>query len=182
VTGRLIAVVGPSGVGKDTVMEAMSRAEPRLALVRRVITRDPALGGEAFEAVTQEDFDRRREAGEFALDWTAHGLSYGIPALASDLLAQGKDMAANLSRSVLDEARDRFGHVVILNLSARPEVLARRLDGRGRETSEDVARRLSRPAPEMPPDVARIELDNSGALSLTVATALAALYPDRATR
>ena len=52
VTGRLIAVVGPSGVGKDTLMEAMSRAEPRLALVRRVITRDPALGGEAFEAVS----------------------------------------------------------------------------------------------------------------------------------
>lgn len=181
-TGRLIAVVGPSGVGKDTVMEAMSRAEPRLTLVRRVITRDPGLGGEAFEAVTPEDFDRRRAAGAFALHWSAHGLSYGIPVSVETTLADGMDMAANLSRSSLSEARARFGHMVVLNLSARPDVLARRLDGRGRETAEDVARRLLRPAPRMPVDVARIDLDNSGDVSATVEMALSALYPDRATR
>ncbi|MEM9552294.1 MAG: phosphonate metabolism protein/1,5-bisphosphokinase (PRPP-forming) PhnN, partial [Pseudomonadota bacterium] len=34
----VIAVVGPSGVGKDSVLQAMCATDPRLRLVRRTIT------------------------------------------------------------------------------------------------------------------------------------------------
>ena len=50
--GRLIAVVGPSGVGKDSVMAGLHGAIPDLHLVRRVITRAPDLGGEDYDAVS----------------------------------------------------------------------------------------------------------------------------------
>ena len=37
-TGLLVGVVGPSGVGKDTIMAAISEAAPEFGIVRRVIT------------------------------------------------------------------------------------------------------------------------------------------------
>ena len=47
-SGRMIAVVGPSGVGKDTVMQALVDAAPQLSLVRRVITRRSGCGRRGF--------------------------------------------------------------------------------------------------------------------------------------
>ena len=69
---RLFPVVGPSGAGKDTLMAAAA-ARPGVALVRRVITRPAAAGGEDFDGVTPAEFARRRAACDFALDWQAHG-------------------------------------------------------------------------------------------------------------
>lgn len=65
--GRLIAVVGPSGVGKDSVMAGIHEAMPRLHLVRRVITRAPELGGEDYDAVSDEQFAALLRDGAFAV-------------------------------------------------------------------------------------------------------------------
>jgi ribose 1,5-bisphosphokinase len=176
-SGRLIAVVGPSGVGKDTLIEALASAVPGLHRVRRVITRPAEAGGEDFEGVTEAEFDRRRAQGEFVLWWGAHGLRYGIPRAIVARLDEGTDVIANLSRGALPEARRLFPGMVVLVLSAEPEVLARRLAARGRESDEDIAARLTR-AGEFRiegPDVLRI--DNSGCREATVAAARAALYP-----
>ena len=72
--GRLFALVGPSGAGKDTLLAAASAARPDLVIVQRVITRPESAGGEPFEGVTPAEFARRNAAGLFALHWQAHGL------------------------------------------------------------------------------------------------------------
>lgn len=181
-TGRLIVVVGPSGVGKDSLMDALCAARPGLHRVRRVITRAPDAGGECFEAVSREVFARRRAAGAFALSWQAHGLHYAIPADTLGVLEAGDDALANLSRAVLAEARAVFPPLHVLSVTAPPEVLAQRLAGRGREPADEVSRRLGRAAPPPPADVPVTEIDNGGALEDAAAAALAALYPDRGAR
>ena len=77
-TPRLIAVVGPSGAGKDTLMEAAVARSPHIRLARRTITRPTDAGGERFEGVTPEAFEILLRNRAFALHWQAHGLSYGI--------------------------------------------------------------------------------------------------------
>lgn len=177
-TGRVIGVVGPSGVGKDTVMAALAAAEPRLALLRRVITRPEALGGEPFEGVSEAEFAARRAAGAFVLDWQAHGLCYGIPRG----WPAGRDVLVNLSRAVLGQAGAAFGPgFMVLELTAAPEVLAARLAARGREDAASIAARLARQV-TVPEGLAVLRLDNSGALDATVAAARAALYPDSGRR
>ena len=176
VTGPF-AVVGPSGVGKDTVMEAVRAADPTVVLVRRVITRPAEAGGEAFDGVDRSTFETMKAEGLFALDWEAHGLAYGIPVAVERQLAQGHDVLANLSRGVLRAAQLRFPRFVVLSLTAPASVLAQRLAGRGRESAAEIERRLERSGFPIPEGLPVIEVDNSGALSDTVAAVRAALQP-----
>jgi len=177
-TGRLIAVVGPSGVGKDSVIAAIAAARPDLHRVRRVITRQAPAGGEPFESVEAAAFARLVGSGAFALHWQAHGLGYGVPVTVDAVLASGGDAIANLSRTVLEKAARRFDRLHVVALSASPDRLAARLAARGRETPEDIARRLARPAPPLPAGVPVLQLANDGPLPATVAAALAVLYPE----
>lgn len=177
--GRLIGVVGPSGAGKDSVMEALVARRPDLHRVRRVITRPETAGGEAFDGISPALFAARAAGGDFALHWKAHGLCYGVPASVADVLDMGRDALVNLSRSVLGKAALRFDTLHVLHVTARPEVLADRLAARGRESAQDMARRLSRPAPAFPEGLQVTEIDNSGRLEDAVEQALSALYPAR---
>ena len=178
-SGRLIAVVGPSGVGKDSVIDALCLAHPALFRVKRCITRPTEAGGEAFHGLDLPEFQRRKAAGDFVLSWGAHELHYGIPNEVTEVLGTGRDAIVNLSRGVLLEAREKFDTLHVIWLTARPEVLAARLVGRGRETAQDIARRLAREGASMPADLKITQVRNDGALADTVAEIDALYFPVR---
>lgn len=158
-------------------MTALAGAEPRLKLVRRMITRPSAMGGEDFEGVTETVFDQKLAEDAFALHWSAHGLRYGIPVTVEDDLAAGTDLLANLSRAMLPAAQERFERFHVLLLTASREVLRTRLEARNRETAEEIERRLDRADQHVPPGVDYLEIDNSGPLKTTIAHAIDTLYP-----
>jgi ribose 1,5-bisphosphokinase len=165
----LVLVVGPSGAGKDTLLEAARQSladDPRFRFARRVITRPADAGGEAHEAVSPEEFAKR----VFALQWQAHGLSYGVPA---DVIDGGAVVVANVSRTVIAEAARRYP-VRVIEITAPAAVLAARLASRQRESASDVAARLSRHV-DLPPDVAVETVMNDASLDEGVARFLAAL-------
>ena len=177
--GHLIAVVGPSGVGKDSVMEGLAAADPLLHLVRRTITRAPELGGEDYEAVSVAAFNEMAAGGQFVVHWGAHDLQYGIPASIQTVLAGGQGCLANFSRSALlagDAAFDRF---CVLNITAKPETLASRLKLRGRESEAQIAKRLAQATKPLPDGLNVMTISNDGALDDTVANALSLLQPVR---
>ncbi|WP_349357898.1 phosphonate metabolism protein/1,5-bisphosphokinase (PRPP-forming) PhnN [Stappia sp.] len=175
--GCLIAVVGPSGVGKDTLMSA---ARDRLAgrgdlfFVRRTITRPQASDAEVHIPVTDAAFDRARADGAFCFWWEAHGLKYGLPASLVGDLAAGRHAVVNGSRKVLADMAHRFPRLAIVSLTARPEVVARRLAARGRESAEEIARRLSRTV-EIPAVAPMRTVDNSDDLGTAIADLVAAI-------
>lgn len=177
--GPIVAVVGPSGVGKDTVMQGLARMHPWVRLARRVITRPVGSGGEDFDGVSEAEFQRRLLAGDFALHWQAHGLHYGIPRAIAALRKAGHPVLFNGSRAMLHEARRVFPDLRIAHITTRVEVLAARLAARGRETADDIAARLERAALPLPADLPVLEIDNSGAPEAAI-RALAALVFDQA--
>lgn len=145
--GELILVAGPSGSGKDSVLDAARLAmadDPRFIFPRRAVTRPADAGAERHEALTPELFGAIQAQGGFALSWQAHGLFYGIRADIAPHLAAGRNVVVNVSRSVIEDARRNFPPVRVILITAPVEVLARRLTARGREAPEDIRRRLNR--------------------------------------
>ena len=165
--GCMVAVVGPSGAGKDTLLAHAGRFfEDRedVIFVRRIITRDPAAGGEVHDGVSESEFEMLKQAGRFAVCWDAHGLRYGIPVETRDAVDKGRLVVANGSRSALSLFKAAFPTLVVINVTARPEVLASRLEARGRETRQEIEQRLERSGLGVAGDYRVITIDNSGSL------------------
>ena len=181
--GTLFLVVGPSGAGKDTLLDAArARLAPlgRHVFPRREITRAAGAGGEDHIAVTERDFKARCAAGAYALQWRAHGLGYGIPAGILDDLAAGRHVVGNVSRGVLDEARARFAPLQIVLVTAPDTILAARIAARARESAGDAAARLARAPYAMPGGDDVTTIVNDGSVDDAVGEMLAALAPDDA--
>ncbi len=80
--GVFVAVVGPSGAGKDTLIDyarARFADESRLEFVRRVITRPSDVASEDHDTLADAAFVEAQADGAFAVSWEAHGLRYGLP-------------------------------------------------------------------------------------------------------
>ncbi|KPQ11573.1 MAG: alpha-D-ribose 1-methylphosphonate 5-triphosphate diphosphatase PhnM [Saliniramus fredricksonii] len=172
-TGRLVAVVGPSGAGKDALIDAALSQRPDLRRVRRVITRPADAGAEDHEAVDEAEFDRRRTRGEFAFHWQAHGLAYGIPRAALAPLNEGRTLIFNGSRAALAAAQAHDPSLAVVVITADDETLARRLAARGRETPDGIAARLARG--RFPAPVGAHIVENDADLTTGVARFLAVL-------
>jgi ribose 1,5-bisphosphokinase len=166
-TGRLIYVMGPSGAGKDTLLAfARSRLSgSRVLFAHRYITRAADAGGENHVCLSHEEFTVRSDRGLFALEWSSHGLRYGIGVEVEAWMQRGFTVVVNGSRAFLDGALARFPSLTAVHIDARPDVLAARLAARGRETFDEVRARLARRVPlELPAHVPLATIDNSGSV------------------
>jgi ribose 1,5-bisphosphokinase len=144
--GRLVLVVGPSGAGKDTLL-GLARAacadETGIVFARRVVTR-AASAFEDNEQVSADAFRTALQRGEFARHWEAHGHYYGLPRAIDDNIRAGHTVVANVSRTVIEPMRRGYANVVVVAITAPPDVLAKRLAMRGRSSDGALEHRLQR--------------------------------------
>jgi thymidine phosphorylase len=170
-TGTFFLVVGPSGAGKDSLIDGARAAldHSEYVFARRVITRPSGSPGEDHEGVAEAEFTERERNGEFLVTWNAHGLRYGLPQWLVGLLEAGKHVVANGSRGVIAMLARQLPRFVVVNVTAPHEVLAQRIAARGRESGDDVMRRVSRQAPPMPDGVRCVTVSNDSTLDLGVA-------------
>lgn len=165
-SGVFVAVVGASGVGKDSLISfARDHLADQVAVVRRVVTRAADDGSEDHDSMTPEAFAAAEQRGDFALSWEAHGLHYGLPVMLDDDLTSGRVVIANLSRAALPRVLTRYPAALVVEVTAAPGIIARRLAGRGREDSEEIRRRMERSGSfRLPPST--VQIDNSEELEV----------------
>lgn len=144
--GRLVLVVGPSGAGKDTLIglaQAACADDGTIVFPRRVVTRE-STAFEDNEHVSLETFRQARSQGAFAVHWEAHGHCYALRRAIDDELRARRTVVANISRTVIDAMRRAYADVVVVSITAPPEILSQRLAARARGSDGRIADRLGR--------------------------------------
>ena len=170
-TVGVIYVMGPSGVGKDSLLNwlrAHVRAlpsPPALRFARRTITRAPGVSNEDHEPIEVDAFLQLAQAGAFALHWEAHGLHYGVR--HSQVEGTGWLMV-NGSRAYAPQARTRLPGLTVLHVSAPDALVGERLAARRRETPDQVQARLQRAkAQSVDMEAGDLHIVNAGSLQDT---------------
>lgn len=147
---NLIYIMGPSGAGKDSLlnslhqeMASLGQALP-LIMAQRTITRSHHQSNENHEAIDEASFESLLQSNAFALNWFANGLHYGIRHEQLAPMSKGSWIMVNGSRAYLEQAKLRFPGLTVLHITAPVDVLRSRLLARGRENEKDIEARLSR--------------------------------------
>ena len=147
---RVLVLSGPSGSGKSTVVRELAGAcsEPIRPSVSAT-TRPPREGevdGVDYHFLSDGEFHRRRDAGEFLETAEVHGRGfwYGTPWAEVDAAAaEGSWALLEIdvvgARAVLARYPDA---VTVFLMTSTEEEFVRRLRARGTESEEDIARRL----------------------------------------
>lgn len=151
--GILIIISGFSGVGKGTLVKRLVQKYDRYALSVSMTTRAPRPGeenGREYFFVTKDDFERKIKENGLIEYASYSGNYYGTPrAYVEEQMAQGKDIILEIEIQGAMKVKERFPNAVLVYvLPPNTEELERRLRGRGTESEEKIAERLSRAAAE----------------------------------
>ncbi len=172
----LIYLMGPSGAGKDSLLERLRAATGAGPLVaHRYITRPADAGCENHIALSEQEFLRRRAKGLFALDWQAHEHHYAFGIEVESVVIARDRRGGKRIRAHLPQALQRYGAQLLpVCLQVSPPVLRKRLEQRGRENAIQIEQRLARAADyQQTLPIGCHLLDNNGDLGHTLDALLA---------
>jgi ribose 1,5-bisphosphokinase len=145
--GKLFYVMGPSGSGKDSLLQYCREHNfdaRTLQFAHRYITRAATGAGENHIYLSPQEFHARKDAKLFALSWHSHGLDYGIGIEIDHWLQSGVSVVVNGSREYLPVASEQYSNIIPIEVTVSLDVLEQRLKARGRESAEEISARLER--------------------------------------
>ena len=153
--GRLLIVSGPSGAGKGTIVSrVMQHSADTIKLSVSATTRKPREGeqdGIHYYFLSQEEFLRRAEKGEFLEYASVHGNYYGTPEpTVQKALREGMDVILEIDVQGAMQIKKNFDDgVYIFILPPSMEELRKRLTQRGTESVQDLEIRMEKALAEI---------------------------------
>ncbi len=152
-TGLLVVISGPSGVGKSTVVTRLLKEEPELRLSISATTRAARPGeknGKHYFFLKDEEFKEKEKNSQF-IEWAqVHGYHYGTPKdFVEKCLGDGETVilevdvqGATQVKERVEKGKIKAATVFIFLIPPSVDILAFRLKKRRTENKEIINRRL----------------------------------------
>ncbi len=153
--GVLFLIVGNTATGKDSMINYVLSKTDKINRVKRHISRRSNLGEDSIY-VDINEFDSK----DYFLFWNSYNKQYGIPIEIYDRLKQGENFIVNVSRKVIDMAKQKWPKTFVIECVAPLDIIVERLKRRGRESEDEIRKRIAR-AKNSPRINADLVLDTS---------------------
>jgi guanylate kinase len=142
-----VVMSGPSGVGKDTIIERLLALDPNLTYSVSCTTRAPRPGevdGVHYTFVSREKFDELEKQDHFLEHASYNGNLYGTPAGAVEVArAKGRDILLKIEVQGAQQVRNRVSDGIFIFIAPpNTEELARRQSSRSSGNEQDMTERL----------------------------------------
>lgn len=145
--GMLVLFSGPSGVGKDTVLDIILSKDEKLQRSVSLTTREKRAGeidGEDYYFITKEEFLKMIKDGQ-VLEYAQYGENvYGTPKAPVDKwLKEGKTVILKIEVKGAQKIRELYPEALsIFLLPPSMQILEDRIRRRATENEDDINRRL----------------------------------------
>ena len=147
-TGNLFVISGPSGAGKGTLVKSLIEQVPDAWLSVSATTRKPREGevdGKHYHFLSNDQFDDLVRQDGF-LEWAqVHSNKYGTPrAQVEQAIAEGKQAILEIDVQGAFQIKEKIPQSILVFIEPPSlEILEERLRGRGTETEDVIAARMS---------------------------------------
>ncbi|OYY92265.1 MAG: guanylate kinase, partial [Methylophilales bacterium 16-45-7] len=152
--GNLFIVTAASGAGKTSLVKALLAKDPHIKLSISHTTRHPRpleQDGVHYHFVDDVTFLSMLDQGEFLESAHVHGARYGTSQTGvNTALASGQDVILEIDWQGAEQVRKMYANAVsIFVLPPSVETLAERLNNRGQDSAEVIAKRVAAAREEM---------------------------------
>lgn len=155
--GKLVLIMGPSGVGKGTIIKMLRRRFPRAFYVTSDVTRKKRpneVPGVVYNFISRNEFQNGIKNNEY-LEWACvHGKEYyGIPEKpVIKALSEGETVIREVDMQGFEQIRKKIPLKNIVSIFLMPESmeqLRERILRRGELPEEEIVRRMRSAEREM---------------------------------
>jgi len=152
--GLFIVVSAPSGAGKSSLCQGLSKAFPEIKFSVSYTSRPPRpneVNGRDYHFISRSEFQNRIDQGEF-IEWVEnYGHLYGSSRkMMEDLIRDGKDLLLDIEPRGAKKVKQSFkGGVYVFVLPPSRSELLKRLEKRGHETDEEIQSRFEQAESEL---------------------------------
>lgn len=152
--GNVFIITAASGAGKTSLVKALLAQDSHIKLSVSHTTRAPRPGeedGVHYHFVSDAQFMAQLDTGDFLESALVHGARYGTSQSALDrMLNAGDDVILEIDWQGAAQVRAIYPQAVsIFILPPSIETLAQRLNNRGQDSAEVIAKRLAAAREEM---------------------------------
>lgn len=173
--GTLYLIVGPAGSGKQALIDAVLETRPDLRRAPLIVSAQHSDNTCVVGSIQPDRFLDLMRRGTFALQWDSDGIRYGLTQDALKQLRHGQSLVLSCDSYVIEKARALWPDVRVIYITARMDVLRRRLASMRYGSDTEIDMHLAQSARMRPHGESVMTVDTSESIAAGAQALMAAI-------